>query len=310
MKPPPFAYVDPHNVAEALDALGEYRDEGKVLAGGQSLVPLLNMRLAQPRVVIDLNRITELDFIAARNTNGAEGITFGAMTRQRSVEDAQDVLAQLPMLKEAIGWVGHPQIRNRGTVGGSIAHADPAAELPLVFRALDGAATVRSRRGSRTIPASDFFVYTFTPALEADEMLVDIWLPLPAPRTGQAFVEVARRHGDFALVAAAASLTLDEHRVCSDVRIAIGGAAPTPVRATRAEAALRGQRVSLDAFRQAGQLAGEDLEPTADVHADAAYRREVAGVLTYRALKLALERVPPEPDGSSTAAPKPAEPAR
>ena len=305
MKPPPFAYVDPYNVAEALDALGEYGDEGKVLAGGQSLVPLLNMRLAQPRVLIDLNRIAELDFIAARIGNGSPGMAFGAMTRQRSVEDAQDSLAHLPMLQEAISWVGHPQIRNRGTVGGSIAHADPAAELPVVFRALDGVATVCSRRGSRTIPASDFFVYTFTPALEADEMLVDVWFPLPAPRTGQAFVEVARRHGDFALVAVAASLTLDEQAVCTDVRIAIGGAAPTPVRATRAEDALRGRRAGLELFRHAGELAAEDVEPTADVHADAAYRREVAAVLSYRALKLALKRVPHERGGSVGGAPEP-----
>lgn len=291
MKPPPFAYVDPRSLSEALESLHEHGDDGKVLAGGQSLVPLLNMRLAQPRVLVDLNRVSELNYIAPRTINGSEGVAFGAMTRQRSVEDAGDVLVRLPLLAQAIAWVGHPQIRNRGTVGGSIAHADPSAELPLVFRALDGVATVRSLGGERTVAASDFFLYTFTPALEPDELLVDVWLPLPKPGTGQAFLEVARRHGDFALVAVAVSLTLGEHTVCSDVRIAIGGASPIPMRATEAERALAGQPAGLEIFRQAGRLAAEATEPADDVHADAVYRREVAGFLTARALTTAFERV-------------------
>src|SRR5579875_3129396 len=201
MKPPPFAYVDPRSVPETLEVLRQYGDGGKVLAGGQSLVPLLNMRLARPEVLIDLNRLDELNYIRERARDGRAGISFGAMTRQRAVEEAHHVLDRLPLLREAIGWVGHPQIRNRGTVGGSIAHADPAAELPTVFRALDGVATVRSTRGEREITAADFFLYAMTPALEPDELLIDIWLPLSPPGTGQAFVEVARRHGDFALVA-------------------------------------------------------------------------------------------------------------
>ena len=315
MKPAPFAYVDPRGVEEALEALSRYGEEGKVLAGGQSLVPLLNLRLAQPRVLIDLNRIPELDYIRLQNRDGpmdgqarTPGVAIGAMTRQRSVEDAREVLSRLPLLREAVSWVGHPQIRNRGTVGGSIAHADPAAELPLVFRALDGVATVRSQRGERTVPAADFFVYTFTTALEPDEMLSDIWLPLPAPRTGQAsgrsgsaFVEVARRHGDFALVAVAASLTLDDHGVCVDARIAIGGAAPVPARASGAEDAVRGRRATLSLFREAGALAAREMEPMGDVHADADYRREVAGVLTYRALTTAFERTPAGPVGEENA---------
>lgn len=290
MKPPAFAYADPGSISEALETLQQYGDESKVLAGGQSLVPLLNMRLAQPQVLVDLNRIAELGYLALEERGGTPGLVLGAMTRQRSVEEAHEVLTELPLLQEAIRWVGHPQIRNRGTVGGSVAHADPAAELPLVFRALDGMATVRSSRGDRSIPAAEFFVHTFTPALDPDEMLIDVWLPLAAPRTGQAFLEVARRHGDFALVAVAASLTLGEHGTCKDVRVAIGGAAPVPMRANGAEAAIRGQRASLDLFREAGRLASTETEPTGDIHADAEYRREVAGVLTYRALKLAFER--------------------
>ena len=281
--------------------LAQYGEEGKVLAGGQSLVPLLNMRLAQPSVLVDLNRVAELQYITLRQGDGRSGVAFGAMTRQRAVEEAGEVLTRLPVLAEAIGWVGHPQIRNRGTVGGSIAHADPAAELPLLFRALDGIATVRSRQGERSIPASDFFVYTFTPALKPDELLVEVWLPLTPVHTGQAFLEVARRHGDFALVAVAASLTLDEDGVCAEARIAIGGAAPVPLRATAAENAVEGQRLVVgaslhgcpgDLFREAGRIASGETDPTGDVHADAEYRREVAGILTSRALQAAFERVP------------------
>lgn len=293
MKPPPFAYVDPETLPEALEALEAYGDEGKALAGGQSLVPLLNMRLAQPQVLIDLNRLPELQYVSDRQRGNSPGIAIGAMTRQRTVEDAAGMLG-LPLLSEAIRWVGHPQIRNRGTVGGSVAHADPAAELPLVFRTLDGVATVRSASGERTIPAADFFVYSMTPSLEASDLLTEVWLPLPAPRTGQAFVEVARRHGDFALVAVAVSLTLDERYHITEARIGIGGAAPVPLRATAAEASLLGQKAEVESFRQAGRIASGETEPTADVHADAQYRREVAGTLVTQALTTAFERVPQE----------------
>jgi CO/xanthine dehydrogenase FAD-binding subunit len=291
VKPPPFAYVAPAGTAEALERLEENADESKLLAGGQSLVPLLNMRLAQPQVLIDLNRIPELRYIRASAMDGRTGIALGAMTRQRALENTHDELDRLPLLREAVRWIGHPQIRNRGTVGGSIAHADPSAELPVVFRCLDGLATVRSRRARRLIPASEFFLYTFTPAIAPDEMLTEVWLPLPAPRTGQAFLEVGRRHGDFALVAAAATLTLDEHHHVSEVRVALGGAAPVPARAALAEAMIYGRRPALELFREAAHAAADDTEPASDVHADAAYRREVAATLMYRALKLAFERV-------------------
>ncbi|HEX8917099.1 MAG TPA: xanthine dehydrogenase family protein subunit M [Chloroflexota bacterium] len=294
MKPPPFDYVDPQSVPEALEVLQQCGEDGKPLAGGQSLVPLLNMRLAQPRVLVDLNRIPALAYITARSLDGSPGVAIGSMTRHRAVEKAGAVLDGFPLLREAIGWVGHPQIRNRGSVGGSIAHADPSAELPLVFLALDGVATVRSASVERTVPASEFFLYTFTPSLEPDELLTEIWLPLAGRRTGQAFVEIARRHGDFALVAAAASLTLDSAGVVSEARVAIGGAAPLPVRIHAAEDMLRGERAGLDRFREAARLVRETVEPSADVHADAEYRREVAGVLALRALTTAFERVPNE----------------
>jgi CO/xanthine dehydrogenase FAD-binding subunit len=288
MKPPPFAYRDPATVTEALEALAQYGDEGKILAGGQSLVPLLNMRLAQPQALIDLNRIPDLGYIREDSHDGVSGLAFGAVTRQSAVEQQADAI---PLLKEAISWVGHPQIRNRGTIGGSIAHGDPAAELPLVFRALDGVATVLSRNGERAVPAEEFFVYTFTPNIEPDEMLAEVWLPLPAPRTGQAFLEVARRHGDFALVAAAISLTLSVNESITDARIALGGAAPVPMRATSAERSLVGALPDSHAFAEAARIAMEESEPSGDVHADAEYRREVVGTLVRQGLQRAYERV-------------------
>lgn len=288
MKPAPFAYRDPATVAEALEALSEYGDEGKILAGGQSLVPLLNMRLAQPQALIDLNRIPDLRYIRQRSQDGSPGLAFGAMTRQSAVEERAGAI---PLLREAISWVGHPQIRNRGTIGGSVAHGDPSAELPLVFCALDGVATATSPDGERTIPAEEFFLYTFTPNLEPAELLTEVWLPLPSPRTGQAFLEVARRHGDFALVAAAISLTLDETGTISDARIALGGAAPTPMRASAAETSLIGIRPGSEAFAEAARLAMDETDPPGDIHADAGYRREVAGTLVRTGLQSAYDRV-------------------
>lgn len=287
MKPAPFVYRDPETVAEALEALAAHGDEGKVLAGGQSLVPLLNMRLAQPHALIDLNRIGDLQFVEERSYEGAAGLAFGAMTRQSAVECEAE---SIPLLREAISWVGHPQIRNRGTIGGSITHADPSAELPLVFRALDGVARVQSESGERFVPAEDFFLYTFTPNVEPEEIVTEVWLPLPGPRTGQAFLEVARRHGDFALVAAAIVLTLSERGTIAEARIALGGAAPTPMRASGAEASLLGVTPGEDAFAEAARMAAEETEPTGDIHADADYRREVAGTLVHRGLRTAFER--------------------
>lgn len=292
MKPPPFAYTDPDSLPEALATLERYGDEGKILAGGQSLVPLLNMRLAQPEVLIDLNRIDALSYIRHAPHDGVEGIALGAMTRQQAVEGSNEIRSALPLLAEGIGWVGHPQIRNRGTVGGSIAHADPAAELPLLFRVLDGVAIAQSTGGTRSIPAADFFLYTFTSALEPNEILTEVWFPARTPRTGHAFIEVARRHGDFALVAVAVLVSLDEHGTIVEARIALAGAAPVPMRAGNAETLLRGRPAGLQLFREAGTVAAHESDPSGDIHADADYRREVSGTLTTRALTRAFERAP------------------
>ncbi|MBI2462263.1 MAG: xanthine dehydrogenase family protein subunit M [Candidatus Rokubacteria bacterium] len=287
MKPPPFEYHAPPSLEEALTLLREHGDEAKALAGGQSLVPLLNFRLARPRHLIDLNRIPSLDYI--REDDGA--LAVGAMTRQRAVERSPLVRERCPLLAEAMPLVGHFQIRNRGTVGGSLAHADPAAELPAVVTALRGALVARRPGGQRVIPAERFFVAYLTTALEPDELLVEARFPAPPPRSGSAFLEVSRRHGDFALVGVAAVVTLDEGGVLTHAALALTGVGPTPVLAEEAARVLVGDRPTPQAFEAAARKVSEGLRPDADLHASAEYRRHVAGVLARRALARAVEQV-------------------
>ena len=233
MKPPPFAYFAPTSVQEAAQLLAEHGDDAKVLAGGQSLIPLLSLRLARPAVLVDLNGVDELSFIDA---NGST--TIGAMTRHRTVERSAVVAVNVPLLAAAVPYIGHAAIRTRGTVGGSLSHADPAAELPAVALALDATFVARSAKGGeREIAAVDFFAGYFTTALEPDEVLTSIRFPNAAPGTGVSVQEMARRHGDFAMVAAAVSLAPD-----GDARIALINVGDRPVRATEAEAALQARR--------------------------------------------------------------------
>lgn len=283
MKPAPFAYVAPNSVDEALALVRRHEEDGKLLAGGQSLVPLLNMRLARPSVLIDLNRLRALDYIR----NGKE-VRIGAMTRQRTVELSPVVRQKLPLLAEAIRYVGHPQIRNRGTVGGSIAHADPSAELPAVLAALEGSVVLRSERGTRTVPASAFFVTYLTTALRPDELLTEVRLPAHE-HAGTAFLEVARRHGDFALVGVAAVVELDGDRA-RQIRLAFTGVGPIPVRLREAEAEATGARLSEKVYAAVARMATDQLDPEGDIHASAEYRKRVAGVLADRALRLAVQR--------------------
>lgn len=290
MKPAPFAYVAPRGVAEALTLLREYGTDGKILAGGQSLVPLLAMRLARPAVLIDLNRVRQLDYI-----RGGSEVRIGAMTRQRTAELSPVVRRRLPLLAEALGYVGHPQIRNRGTIGGILAHADPSAELPAVLAALDGRVVLRSVRGMRTLGAGEFFVSYLTTALEPDELLVEVRLPAP-PRAGCAFVEVARRHGDYALVGVAAVAEVDSGLIAR-AALAFTGVGAGPVRIAELEHAVTGQPADKDTFAEAGRIAAARVEPETDIHASAEYRREVAGVLAERALALAVERTRSVPRG-------------
>lgn len=287
MKPPRFAYHDPASLNDALALLAEHGEEAKVLAGGQSLVPMMNLRLARPSVVVDLNQVQELDYIQLEKGE----VVIGALARQRAVERAPEVLALQPLIPAAIRLIGHPQVRNRGTVVGSLAHADPAAELPAVAVALDAEMSLVGPNGRRDVSADDFFISYFTTALAPDEMLVEARFPTLPARTGWAISEVARRHGDFALAGAVATLTLDEAGNTAEARLALFGVSDRPVRLSAAEQALQGQAPDAESFAQAAEVAQSSLTGlTDDVHASADYRRHVAGVLLQRALGEALDR--------------------
>lgn len=279
MKPPVFEYCDPTTVEEAVDCLAERGEAAKVLAGGQSLLPLLNLRLARPDCLVDINRLDELDYLHEE----AGWLRVGARVRQRRVEESEEVARRVPLLAEAVRYVGHPQIRNRGTVCGSLAHADPAAELPGVAVALGARLLVRSRLGTREIPAEQFFTGQLTTALRPDELLVEAQFPVFPAGWGWAFVEVTNRHGDYALCGVAAGVYVEDRRV-RDVRLAYVGAGPTPVRLREVELA------AVEDFRVAGEEARARLSPDGDLHASAEFRRHLAAVLTGRALRRAFER--------------------
>jgi len=293
LKLPPFLYRSPATVEEALALLGEHGDDGKVLAGGQSLVPLLALRLARPEVLIDVGRIAGLSTLArAPSDESANGsVRVGALVRERDAERSDAIRDGVPLLADALPLIGHAAIRNRGTIGGSVAHADPAAELPAVMLATDAHLVARSAaRGERSIAAGDFFLGHFTTALEADELLTEVVIPL-TPRAGTAFLEAARRHGDFAIVGAAASIVLEEGGDnVADARVALIGVASTALRRREAERVLVGSPPSDEAFRAAAEEATRELAPPSDLHGSSAYRRKVAAVLVRRALHQAAEK--------------------
>jgi carbon-monoxide dehydrogenase medium subunit len=285
MKPAAFDYYCPRSVEEALDLLAAHGEDGKVLAGGQSLVPLMNMRLARPASIIDINRIAALSYLRAQN--GV--LRIGALTRQRAVERSPVAAERCPLLCAALRLAGHPAIRNRGTVGGSIAHADPAAELTAVLAALDGEVTARRAGGARTIAARDLFVTYLTTALLPQELLVEVRIPALPTGAGWSWMEIARRHGDFALAGVGAVLGLRRGRV-AEARIALTGVGPTPVRAAAAERLLLGQPPGEALWEAAADAVRASVAPEGDIHASAEYRRHVAGVLTRRALAEARGR--------------------
>ena len=284
MKPAPFDYDDPRSVDEAIGLLARYGDECKVLAGGQSLVPLMNFRLARPGRLVDINGIESLGQVKVENGR----LLLGAMVRHAQIERSNDIAARWPLLHDAIVWVGHSQIRNRGTVGGSVAHADPAAELPCALAALDAKFHVLSRRGPRVLRWDQIFVSEFTTSLAPDELLTAIEVPPQDPSTGVAFVEFARRHGDFALGGAAVSITLARNGTCSDVAVALLSAGPRPVRAEEAERRLKGGQVDEAAIKQASAAAVQGLHPTSDLHGSREYRMKLLQVMTERALTKAV----------------------
>ncbi|NMO89487.1 xanthine dehydrogenase family protein subunit M [Actinomycetospora sp. TBRC 11914] len=282
MKPPAFAYHRPETVGEALDLLAELGEEAKILAGGQSLVPLMNFRLAVPAHVVDVNGLTELTLSAQRG--GV--LRLGALTRHRELERSPLVAGAAPLLAAAAPFIGHPQIRSMGTLGGSLSHADPSAELPGCVLALDATVVAASARGERRIPAGEFFASHFTTTLESDELLVAVEVPVPAGRVGCAFTEVAARHGDFALAGAAAVVTLDDAGVVTDARVVCAAVAPTPVRVAAAEKLLTaGLPGGLTEVETAVQ---DSLDPTPELKVSARYKRRTAGVLARRAVEAAL----------------------
>jgi len=288
MKPAPFDYIAPDSLDAALAAVNEYGYDAKLLAGGQSLVPMMNFRLAQPAVIVDLNGLSELDTIRY-DDSGA--LRLGAMVRQRRLERDPLVAKAAPLLHEAMPHVAHPQIRNRGTLGGSLAHADPAAELPVVMVALDGRFRLQRAGGERWIEARDFFTGIFATDLAAEEIVVEVELPPLPPRTGVAFVEMARRHGDYALAGGAALVSLDENGACTKARLVYLNAGEVPVVAEQAGALLVGQLPSERVIEAAAAVASEqEVEPMGDIHATADFKRHLAKVLTARALKQAFAR--------------------
>ena len=285
VKPPAFEYVAVASAGQAVAELAQHGDAAKLLAGGQSLMPILNFRLAAPARLVDLNRIETLAFIKER----ARGLAIGAMTRQRVVEKSPLVAARVPLLADALPWVGHSTIRNRGTLGGSLAHADPAGELPAVALCLDARFSVRGTRTKRTIEAREFFTGYLTTALAPTELLTEVWFPALPKASGSAWVEIARRHGDYALAGVAAVVTL-KNGVVREARLALTGVDAVPVRATAAEQLLAGAPLSAESMAAAADAVRRQIEPHTDIHATAAYRRHVAGVLTVRALTRAGER--------------------
>lgn len=280
MKPPVFEYSCPESLAEALATLRQRSADVRVLAGGQSLMPMLNFRLTRPGFVMDINRLRELDFVEERDG----GLRIGALTRHRRLLDDKIVNRLAPLIACAARHIGHPAIRNRGTIGGSISHADPAAELPVVLSVLDAAIILQSSTGTRATMPADFFLGLLSTSRKPDELVTEIRVPVLDRVTGWGFHEVARRHGDFALVSAAAIITADAAGLARQVRLALGGIADRPLRVRHCEDELTGKMLDAKQIRAVAESADRGIDANADQHASAAYRRLLARVLAYRAL--------------------------
>jgi CO/xanthine dehydrogenase FAD-binding subunit len=286
MKPAPFQYFAPTTIDAALTLLAEHGDAAKILAGGQSLTPMMNFRLVTPSILIDLNRIAELAYIQERD----DGLAIGAMTRQRAVERDPRIARRSPLVAETLPFIAHPQIRNRGTFGGSLAHADPAAELPAVVIATNAKLKAKSKRQERWIEARDFFTGLFSTVLRPDELLAEIAIPPMPARTGYAFREMSRRHGDYALAGVACTVTLDDRGVCMDAHIVLIGVDLQPVDARSAAKQIIGAQPNADVIQAAAEAVNAEIDPSGDIHASAQFRRHLAKVLTRRALVQACER--------------------
>lgn len=287
MKPAAFEYFAPSSIQETVSLLSSFGDDCKILAGGQSLVPFLNFRMLRPACLIDINRVPELAYVRGE----ADGVlSIGAMTRHATLEHLGEDSMRGALFREVMPQVAHLQIRNRGTIGGSLSHADPAAELPAVAAALGATLRLVSQRGTRSLSMAEFGVGYLETALEPDELLAEISVPPLPAASGAAFVEVNRRHGDFALVGVAAIVALDERGRCGAVRIVLTGVGPTPFHADAGAALLVGSAPDAAALDEASHLATRDLEPLSDTHASAEYRRRAARTLVRQALDTASGR--------------------
>lgn len=287
MKPAPFKYIAASSLDHALSLKAEYGDEARFLAGGQSLILAMNFRLARPSVLIDINGLKDL---AGVDRTSGEGIRIGALTRYRDLERDRGLLASCPLFADALPHIAHPQIRNRGTIGGNLSHADPASELPALTVAMEGRMTLKSATEEREVAAPEFFLGLLTTDIGVDEMLVEIAFPAPTPRTGTCFMEVARRRGDFALAGVAAIVTLDGEGRCAKARLALCGVGETPVDASEALSSLIGQPCTDEVIEAAATDVQGMIEPSGNVHGTADYQRHIAGVLTQRALRVAYQR--------------------
>jgi CO/xanthine dehydrogenase FAD-binding subunit len=284
LKAASFDYVRAGSVAEACELLRQDGDAIKLIAGGQSLVPMMAMRLARPSRLVDINEIAALKFVALE----PDVVRTGACTRQCVLERDDALANRVPLLRQALAWVGHIQTRNRGTVGGSLAHADPAAELPLAAQVLGARMVLRSTARVRSVPANEFFTGPLATALEAHECLEEIrWPVWPGPRTGSAFTEVSRRHGDFAIVAAAAQVAVDEEGRCIRASFGLGGGGQTPLAFPGLAAHLLGTRLDVAVVQSIARDAAIELDPGNDLHASAGYRKSLAAVLAARVLHAA-----------------------
>jgi len=286
MKPAPFRYIAAASLEHALSLKAEHGDDAKFLAGGQSLMPAMNFRLARPAVLIDINEIKDLAGIRP----SAAATRVGPVTRYRTLQRDAAFARDFALIGEALPHIAHPQIRNRGTIGGNLSHADPASELPAIALALGARFKVRTATRERWIEASDFFVGALTTDLQADEMLVEIELPRPKPRTGCCFMEIARRRGDFAIVGVAVMMTLGEQDECTHVSMTFCGVGETPIDASPAAEILIGHAPSEQAIRDVAAAVQTMIDPGGSVHATADYQRHIAGVLTERALRTAHQR--------------------
>lgn len=286
MIPPAFEYLRPSTIPEAIAFLQQYGDEAKVLSGGQSLIPMMKLRLARPAYLIDINRIAGLSYIKEEDGH----LKIGGLTREADLEGSPTIRTKFPIIFDTAHVIADPQVRNLATVAGNLAHGDPANDHPATMLALGAKVVATGPKGERVIPVEDFFVSLFTTALQPNEIVTEIRIPLPSPHSGGAYFKLERKVGDFATAAVAAQVTLDGNGVCQQVGIGLTNVGPTPVKARKAEAFLRGKKLDDATIRQAAQLASEEAQPSSDLRGPAEYKKALVKELTARALLRAVER--------------------